>query len=255
MTSPYKTGTVTVTNGSTAVTGAGTGWTFALVEGGILVVDGVAAMVESVESDTALTLARAWGGQSVSGVAYSIARTTAEATRTIWANDRLAEIIRQMTITGLAPDGAGALAARPATPADGFVYAVIESGQSTYFSQYRSGAWVDGSPFKGTDGAPGARGASDGAPYLFDTSTTMADPGAGLLRLNHADPASATAIAFDDTSAASGNPSVAAWLSAMALSTNAVKGTLTLVARDIPPSSPSIMFRRSRPTPAGNRST
>lgn len=83
-------------------------------------------------------------------------------------------------------------------------------------------------------GDVGPRGASSGIPYTFDTSTAMADPGAGLLRLNHASTASATAIALDDTSAALGNPSVAAWLSAMALSTNAVKGTLTLVARDTP---------------------
>ena len=44
--------------------------------------------------------------------------------------------------------------------------------------------------------------------YTFDTSTTMADPGTGDIRLNHATLASVTAIAIDATSADSGNPDV-----------------------------------------------
>lgn len=87
---------------------------------------------------------------------------------------------------------------------------------------------------KGGKGDVGPAGPPGGVPYTFSTTTTMADPGAGLLRLDNASPDSATAIALDDLSAATGNPSVAAWLSAMATSTNPVKGTLALVARDNP---------------------
>jgi hypothetical protein len=44
--------------------------------------------------------------------------------------------------------------------------------------------------------------------YTFDSSTTMADPGTGDIRLNHATLASVTALAFDATSADTGNPDV-----------------------------------------------
>tara|TARA_R110002072_G_scaffold25792_2_gene86196 strand:- start:110 stop:1555 length:1446 start_codon:yes stop_codon:yes gene_type:complete len=44
--------------------------------------------------------------------------------------------------------------------------------------------------------------------YTFDNSTSMADPGTGELRLNHGTLASVTAIAFDATTADTGNPDV-----------------------------------------------
>ena len=44
--------------------------------------------------------------------------------------------------------------------------------------------------------------------YTFDNSTTMADPGTGDIRFNHATLASVTAIAIDATSADTGNPDV-----------------------------------------------
>jgi len=44
--------------------------------------------------------------------------------------------------------------------------------------------------------------------YTFSTTTTMADPGTGLIRFNNATLASVTAIAIDDLSADTGNPDV-----------------------------------------------
>lgn len=62
--------------------------------------------------------------------------------------------------------------------------------------------------------------------WNFSTTTTMADPGSGIMRFNNAALASVTAIAFDD------NNSAAAGVSAYVLtwddSTSAVKGTLTI---------------------------
>ena len=55
--------------------------------------------------------------------------------------------------------------------------------------------------------AEGATGAS-AFKFTFDNSTTMADPGTGELRLNHATVASVTAIAFDAVSADTSNPDV-----------------------------------------------
>lgn len=69
-------GTLTITNGSTAVTGVGTSWLasdlrqgaqFIWIDGG----DGFwAPIVESVESNSAITLAYPWEGPTLTGVAY-----------------------------------------------------------------------------------------------------------------------------------------------------------------------------------------
>lgn len=56
--------------------------------------------------------------------------------------------------------------------------------------------------------ANGLDGAQPGTPFTFSTTTAMADPGAGTIRLNNATLSSVTAAAVDDTSAASGNPDV-----------------------------------------------
>ena len=71
----YKTGTVTVTNGSAAVTGAGTSW----VDNGTLnagdiikLPDGLLYEVLSIGSNTGLTLASNYLGSNASGGAYAI---------------------------------------------------------------------------------------------------------------------------------------------------------------------------------------
>ena len=70
--------------------------------------------------------------------------------------------------------------------------------------------------------------------YLFSTSTSMADPGAGTLRYNHATVASVSAIALDDTTADAGNPDIEAWLKSWDDSTSTVKGWLRLVEPGTP---------------------
>jgi hypothetical protein len=65
--------------------------------------------------------------------------------------------------------------------------------------------------------------------YTFDTSTTMADPGTGDIRLNNATPASVTAIAISDLLANTGNLDISAFISTWDDSTNTTsKGTLVL---------------------------
>lgn len=70
----YRTGTLSVTNGSTTVTGAGTGWTTTVRAGDFLFI-GTNQPVEvaTVVSNTSLTLAVAWGGSTGSGLSYAIA--------------------------------------------------------------------------------------------------------------------------------------------------------------------------------------
>lgn len=70
----YRTGTVTVTNGSASVTGSGTLWVANAVAGyGILLPDGRLYEIASISSDTGLTLATTYLGSTASGQAYAIA--------------------------------------------------------------------------------------------------------------------------------------------------------------------------------------
>lgn len=58
----------------------------------------------------------------------------------------------------------------------------------------------------------GVDGVTAGVPFNFSSTTTMADPGAGIFRLNNATLSSVTAAAIDDQSAATGNPDVSAFV-------------------------------------------
>lgn len=70
----YRTGTVSVTNGSATVTGSGTLWVANAVAGyGIVLPDGRLYEIASVNSNTSLTLAVAYLGSTASGQAYAIA--------------------------------------------------------------------------------------------------------------------------------------------------------------------------------------
>ena len=64
--------------------------------------------------------------------------------------------------------------------------------------------------------------------YTFASSVTMADPGAGLVRFNNATVASVTALAFDATSAATGNPDISDWITTWDDSDSPITGYLTL---------------------------
>ncbi|MDX0973526.1 phage tail protein [Sinorhizobium medicae] len=80
MTAPYVTGTVSVTAGSAVVTGSGTAWATALIVGGLFGLDsnnGNPVPILSVDSDTQLTLAKAWRGTTSANQAYWIIRDTA----------------------------------------------------------------------------------------------------------------------------------------------------------------------------------
>jgi hypothetical protein len=69
-TSQYSTGTVSLTNGSTDVTGSGTSWTANVDAGMILTESGVHAVVKSVDSNTEITLTDPWQGSTLVGTSY-----------------------------------------------------------------------------------------------------------------------------------------------------------------------------------------
>jgi len=69
----YSTGTASIDNAATTVTGTGTTWTAALRAGDLFGIHiGLAVPVASVDSDTQLTLAFAWPGATQSAAAYAV---------------------------------------------------------------------------------------------------------------------------------------------------------------------------------------
>ena len=69
----YESGTIALTNGSTAVVGTGTAWSAAgLLAGDVLLRAGYALPIASVNSDTSITLRQAWPGATASGLPYMI---------------------------------------------------------------------------------------------------------------------------------------------------------------------------------------
>ncbi len=72
----YRTGSASVTQGSTAVTGSGTDWTGSVLPGdGFRGPDGVEREIASVNNATSLTLAETYTGTTQSGAAYAIIPT------------------------------------------------------------------------------------------------------------------------------------------------------------------------------------
>lgn len=94
-----------------------------------------------------------------------------------------------------------------------------------------AGNFVDGQAVyvqfsqRATDGVDGVTG---GYIFNFDSSTSMADPGAGDFRLNNSTLSSVTAAAVSDLSALSGNPDISAAVLSWDDSTNTVRGHLII---------------------------
>lgn len=70
--------------------------------------------------------------------------------------------------------------------------------------------------------------------YTFSTTTTMADPGVGVIRFNNATASSATAIAIDAQSADTGNPNILNLLLSFGDSTNNPKGLIRFTQAGTP---------------------
>ncbi|KQQ46533.1 hypothetical protein ASF69_04715 [Rhizobium sp. Leaf311] len=154
MTTPYVTGTVSVTAGSAVVTGDGTGWDTSGLIAGVLGVDGLSVPVLSIDSDTSLTLAKPWPGPTGSGKGYWITYDTDAGQQTIGLTQLVAEYVARLAkpffaaFSGLTPaadklpfflsDNTGALAdfpqqARSLLALEGAANKLpYQSGASTY---------------------------------------------------------------------------------------------------------------------------
>ncbi|MCI9865803.1 phage tail protein [Rhizobium skierniewicense] len=102
MTTPYVTGTVSVTAGSAVVAGTGTGWQTSGLVAGQFGVDGLSVPVLSIDSNTKITLAQPWPGATASGKAYWISYDTTPGQQTVANAMRLAEYIARLDKPALA---------------------------------------------------------------------------------------------------------------------------------------------------------
>ncbi|TIM24484.1 MAG: hypothetical protein E5Y74_01715 [Mesorhizobium sp.] len=148
MTSIYNAGTVTVTNGSAAVVGAGTAWAVSLVTGGLFTRLGVAIPILSVTDDTNLTLAYPWPGATAAAAAYAIDRENSSASNIVDLYDKLTRVLLQLSLAGITPNNSGTLAKRNALTLgagdDNYLYLHAEIGVAFAFYRWDgpSLAWV-----------------------------------------------------------------------------------------------------------------
>ncbi len=98
MTTPYTTGTITLTNGSAVVTGAGTAWQTALIAGGVIFVEaapGNDMPILTVDSDTQITAAVKWKGATGS-YSYALVIDTAYDRQVLANATALAQILQAL---------------------------------------------------------------------------------------------------------------------------------------------------------------
>lgn len=129
MTTPYKTGTITLTTGSPTVTGSGTAWQTALITGGTVYAEapgGNALPIDTIDSDTQITAAVEWTGASGT-YSYALMRDTSYGAQQVANANTLAQLIAELRAgTIFKYDASGTLAGRSAYDgrAAGFAYLV-----------------------------------------------------------------------------------------------------------------------------------
>ncbi len=240
----YSAGTVTFGNGSTTVTGSGTAWLINAKPGDIITHGGYSGMIAAIADDDTLTLVEGWAGPTEAGVTYAISHTGSGWHSTATTNlslQALLSLIGSGQLMLPRDHYSDDLADRDQydnVPPPFFWAHVQEDGLvEIYFKLSATAAdWSDPVTLEGATGATGATGpggatgptGAAGTKWTFATSTTMGDPGTGIMRLNNATLASVSAIAVDDLSADTGNPSVAAFFNTWAASTSTIKGYLIL---------------------------
>ncbi|MBZ9985658.1 hypothetical protein LB572_00960 [Mesorhizobium sp. BH1-1-5] len=208
MISIYLNGTVSVTNGDGVVTGSGTAWAVAGVNGGMFSSAGVSVPILSVESDTSLTLAYPWPGTTATGAAYAIQRDNSDAASVVDLYDRLSRVLVTLSLVSIDPDASGTLAERDAlvlsTDDEGFWFCHAEFGVAFAYYRWTGTAWEGPFDPKGEQGVPGVGVGGYGLPaggatgqFLLKASGTDGDAEWANTVLLSPGSASGPSLAFD----------------------------------------------------------
>ncbi|OBQ72404.1 hypothetical protein [Mesorhizobium loti] len=228
MTSIYNTGTVTVTNGSAAVVGTGTGWAVSLVTGGTLNIEapGNPMPIAAVTDNTHLSGAVKWTGASGT-YSYAIVREDSDAANVVDLYDKLTRVLVTLSLAGIHPNNSGSLAKRNALTltADDDNYLFLRAELGVEFAFYRwdgpTLAWIG--PFPVADAAAGG-----------PVSSLVAGAGINIDSINPAVPVvklanMANATIKGRTTAGTGAPEdlTIAQLKALLLSTTVIRDVLT----------------------------
>lgn len=98
----YATGTVSVNNAATSVTGVGTSWlSFGIREGDYFFSGGLMVPISAVGSNTGITLASGWPGSNISGANYFIVPAS-ESVRTVVASRTVLDLLLNGTTAAFA---------------------------------------------------------------------------------------------------------------------------------------------------------
>lgn len=129
--------------------------------------------------------------------------------------------------------GIATAAAASATAAAASATAAASSASSASSSQTAAASSASSASTSATNAATSETNATAAASataqkWLFDSTTTMADPGTGDLRFNNATLASVTALAISGLSADSSNPDVSDFVATWAASNHSIRGTVTI---------------------------
>lgn len=154
-------GTVSISGGSTIVTGLDTSWTFFGVDKGELFVPGFPSVPDiTVIDDTTIEMPWPWQHANVSNSSYRIGLVSAEQATLLQTNTLQSHILARNVAFAFDADADGSLGGRDAFDAEpeGFRYGVFEDAENPVFYRKNSdtsGDWTGPFKWRGPAGSPG----------------------------------------------------------------------------------------------------
>lgn len=180
----------------------------------------------------------------VDGHQYAVA-TSSHTSGATFAGDSdkwtiLVDVTSSVTAAAASATAASAsqtAAATSATAASSSASAAASSATASASSASTASTQATNASNSATSASTSATTASNAAsavasPFTFDNGTTMADPGTGEFRLNHATPASVSLVAFSNTTGDSADisPYIVTWDD----SSSTINGIITLIKQGTP---------------------